>query len=280
MFAIFRHSFSRLVMQILGWGLTFAFFGWLTTWSYDTVMKAQAQVLQLLNVFPREMMSFFGDLGDAFKPSGYLDVMLFSYSAVTLAFFTIIAGSGLIASDEEAGRLDLIQAHPVSRDALFWGRFLSMTLAAVLILALTWAGCAIGQIGTSFPVSIAAMALPNVVSFAVLMLFGAFALLLSMALPSRTMAASLAALVLVASYAITSLARVISSLRGVARFSPLKYYQSGAAVDGLRWDWFLGLLALAALCTLAAWLLYRRRDLRVSGEGNWRLPAWMRGRKL
>lgn len=270
MSTVFRHSLSRLVVQIMGWGLTFAFFGWLTTWSYDSVMKSQSQLQQLLNAFPPEMMSFFGDMADAFKPAGYLDVMLFSYSAVTLAFFTIIAGSGLIAGDEEAGRLDLIQAHPVSRDALFWGRFLAMTVAAIAILALTWAGCAVGQISSTFPVSIAAMALPNVVSFAVLMLFGALALLLSMALPSRMMAASVAALVLVASYAITSLARVISGLRGVARFSPLKYYQSGAAVDGLRWDWFLGLLAVAALCTLAAWMLYRRRDLRVSGEGNWR----------
>jgi ABC-2 type transport system permease protein len=196
--------------------------------------------------------------------------MLFSYSAVTLAFFTIIAGSGMIASDEEAGRLDLIQAHPVSRDALFWGRFLAIVVAAIAILALTWGGCAVGQIGSTIPVSIAAMALPNVVSFAVLMLFGALALLMSMLLPSRTLAASVAALVLVISYAITSLARVISGLRGVARFSPLKYYQSGAAVNGLRWDWFLGLLAVAALCSLAAWVLYRRRDLRVSGEGNWR----------
>ena len=33
-------------------------------------------------------------------------------------------------------------------------------------------------------------------------------------------------------------------------------------------------MAAATLFSLAAWWLYRRRDLRVSGEGNWRLPGF------
>jgi ABC-2 type transport system permease protein len=88
------------------------------------------------------------------------------------------------------------------------------------------------------------------------------------------MAASVASIALVASYAVTSLARVFSGLKGAARLSPLTYFQSGYAINGLNMAWLTGLLVAAVLFLLAAWWLYMRRDLRVSGEGNWRLPRF------
>lgn len=190
----------------------------------------------------------------------------------------IIAGAGVVARDEEAGRLDLVQAHPVSRSALFSGRVLAVVSAVVAILAFTWAGCVVGLIGSSFPVGVAAMALPCLASFPIIMLFAGLALWLSMMLPSHGLAVSTASIVLVAAYAVTSLARVIDRLKGAARLSPLNYYQRGYAIDGIRWSWFLPLLLVAVIFIAAAWLAYQRRDLRVSGEGNWWLPALRRRR--
>lgn len=276
MTVIFRHALARLRGQIYGWGLTFAILGWITTWAYDAIMSDQAQWQRVVNQMPLEMWAFFGEIAKLFTPGGYLDVGLFSYGIVILCFFSIVAASGMLASDEEAGRLDLVQAHPVSRTALFAGRFLAMTVATIAILACTWGGLALGMIGSSFPVSLRALVLPHIVMFAQLMLFAGLALWLSMALPSRTLAASVASFALVASYAVTSLAREIKALRGLARLSPLNYYQSGYAIDGIKWGWFLPLLAAAALLVVAAWWAYQRRDLRVSGEGNWRLPALRR----
>ncbi len=56
----------------------------------------------------------------------------FSLLPVIVGIFALIAGSGLIASDEESGRLDLILAHPPSRTALFWGRLLAFVGATLL----------------------------------------------------------------------------------------------------------------------------------------------------
>lgn len=279
MMAVFRHALGRLRGQILGWGLTFAALGWLTIWAYDSIIAEQAQWQQLLDRFPVEMWAFFGVIAKVFAPDGYLDVMLYSFGVVILCFFSIVAASGMLASDEEAGRLDLLQAHPISRTAVFVGRFLAVTVATVAILALTWAGCAVGLIGSQFPAGLGKLVLPQAAMFPPLMLFAGLALWLSMVLPSRGLAASVAALLLVVSYTVTSLARVISSLRALARLSPLNYYQSGYAINGLNLRWFLALLAVAALFTVAAWWAYERRDLRVSGEGNWRLPAWLGGRR-
>ena len=63
------------------------------------------------------------------------------------------------------------------------------------------------------------------------------------------------------------------SLASVARFLPYDYYQSGEALGGLDWAPFLGLLAASAVLAMLAWWRFQRRDIRVAGEGGWRLPS-------
>ena len=77
-----------------------------------------------------------------------------------------------------------------------------------------------------------------------------------------------------ASYVLVALARMPSAgdaVKNAARLSPLTYYQSVEAIDGLNLGWFLGLLALSAvLAALSGWL-FQRRAIHVGGEGGWRL---------
>ena len=82
-------------------------------------------------------------------------------------------------------------------------------------------------------------------------------------------------LLLVGSYFADALAGFNKTLEKISDYLPMKYYQSGYAVDGLNGDWLLGLFGFGLLFVLLAWLLFLRRDIRVSGEGSWRLPAWM-----
>jgi ABC-2 type transport system permease protein len=269
--AILRHTFERLSGQVLTWGFSFAVLGWFTIFIYNTFVSASSQWLVLLKGFPPSMMVFFGDMAKIATPGGYLDTMLLSYGVIILGVFAVLGGSGLLAGDEEAGRLDLIQSYPISRTALFMGRFLALLVGSAVILGLTWAGCAIGLLGSNMGITPGRLALPFVSAFAMLTLFEALALWLSMVLPSRNLAASTAGILLVTSYFVTSLARMVDSLKMAARFSPLNYFQSGYAVDGLNLGWFIGLLIVATVFSLAAWWAYQRRDLRVSGEGNWGL---------
>jgi ABC-2 type transport system permease protein len=52
----------------------------------------------------------------------------------------------------------------------------------------------------------------------------------------------------------------------------MKYYQGGLAIRGMNWEWFAGLMIAAAVFALLAWWLFLRRDIRVGGEGGWKLP--------
>jgi hypothetical protein len=114
--------------------------------------------------------------------------------------------------------------------------------------------------------------LPFVSLLGVLLFYGTLALLFSMLLPARRLAAMAAGMLLAASYFLTALAQINSGLKPIAHFSPLEYYQSGYAIQGLKLTWLGGLLAASALFTVLAGWRFERRDIRVGGEGNWRWP--------
>jgi ABC-2 type transport system permease protein len=267
----FRYALNRFRGQILGWGLTLAALGLFLISFYDVFAKQKEGLLRLLESYPKGFMAFFGDVTDFFSPAGYLDTY-FSYLPVIVCIFAVLAGSAVTAGDEESGRLDLVLAHPVGRTALFFGRLAAFLLAAVGIMVIGWFGFSVTLGSTSLDVTWGQMALPFVTLLAQTLVYGALALLLSMLLPSRRLAASAAGLVLVASYFLTSLSRINKDLKVVAQFLPHHYYQGGKAVAGLNLTWVFALLAVSAVLALLAWWLFLRRDIRVSGEGGWRLP--------
>ncbi len=274
MLTMLRYTLSSLRGQILGWGLGVAALGLLLVPFYDVFMGQQADFMQMVESYPPEFLAFFGgDAASLATPEGYLGMYGFSMLPLIVGIFAVIAGSGLLASDEESGRLDLIVAHPVSRAGLFWGRTLAFVAASIAILILGWLGFSVLLGGSSLGINVGQMALPFLPLLAQTLIYGTLALLLSLLLPARRLAAAGAGLVLVTSYLLSSLAGLNESLASVARFLPYDYFQGSDALQGLDWAPFLGLLALSAALALLAWWRFQRRDIRVAGEGGWRLPS-------
>jgi ABC-2 type transport system permease protein len=274
MLTTLRYTLSSLRGQILGWGLGVAALGLLLVPFYDVFMGQQADFMQMIESYPPEFLAFFGgDAASLATTEGYLGMYGFSMLPLIVGIFAVIVGSGLLASDEESGRLDLIVAHPVSRAGLFWGRTLAFAAASLGISILGWLGFSVLLGGSSLDVTWGQMALPFLPLLAQTLIYGTLALLLSMLLPARRLAAAGAGLVLVLSYLLSSLAGLNESLAAVAQFLPYDYFQGSDALSGLDWASFLGLLAASAMLTLLAWWRFQRRDIRVAGEGGWRLPS-------
>ncbi len=275
MWTIFKNTLRRNLWLLLGWGITLGLVTFYLMILYKPLVEQQSQMISLIKAYGDNFVAFFGGSLDIVSPGAYLDFGFFSYIPIVAGIFSLLVGSGLVLADEERGTLDLILAHPVSRAALFWGRFFAFCLVTLGILLLTWAGCAAGISSAGWTVNILDLLFPHLTLFSVLMLFGSLALFFSLAFPSRTMAASLTGLLLLVSYFVTSLARVNKELAGLNDFSPLKYYQGGRALSGIEWGNLIGLLGFTLLFTLLAWWLFERRDIRVSGTASWKLPAWL-----
>lgn len=271
MMTVFRYQLTRMRGQMLGWGIAMMLFAMLIASFYKTILNQSEQIETMIKSYPPEMLAFFGNVTTIATPEGYLTLEFFSLAPIILGVFAVMVGSGLLVADEEGGLLDLILAHPVSRTALFAGRLLAFVVATIVILLLTWLGFIVTMQWSALNVGWGAIALPFVSLFGVLLVFGTLALLLSLLLPSRRLAATSVGFLLVASYFVTSLANLNDSLKTLTWISPLSYFQSGNAIAGLNAGWFGGLVLVALLFSGIAWRSFERRDIRVGGEHGWRL---------
>jgi ABC-2 type transport system permease protein len=278
MMAIFRYALARLRGQMFGWGIVLFLLGLFAVARYDIMMENREMLRQMMSGAAARIVAVFGDAARLTTPAGFLSLAFFSFMPLVLGVFAVLAGSGLLAADEENGTLDLVLAHPISRTALFVGRGLALVAATAVILVFSWLGFVVAMSWSSLAVGWGVLVLPFLSLLAVLLFFGALALLLSMVLPSRRAAAMAAGVVLLASFFLTTLARLDESLATVARLSPLHYYQAGDAIDGLDFGWLGGLLGMAGLFAALAWWRFQCRDIRVVGEGVWRWPLGRRQR--
>lgn len=275
--AMFLYTLSRFRGQMIGWGIALLLLGFVIVPLYDSIADQMAEVEAILENLPPAMLALIGDpKQDMSDPANYLGSKYFLNLPLILGIFMVLAASGLLAADEENGTLDLMQAHPISRTALFLGRLVALVVTLLGILALAWLGLVLPMGWSTLVASPLALALPFASLVGVLFCVGALALLLSLLLPSRRLAATVAGLYLVASFVLPPLATLDANLEPLARFSPLRYYQSGQAMHGLDGGWLAGLLLVSTLLTVAAWWRFERRDIRVLGEGGWRWPSLRR----
>jgi len=269
MFTELWYELGRLRGRIIGWGIGLAVYALMMVLLYPNVVAMDFAAY--LEAFPEEMLAFFPGITQIGTPVGYLDTYYYNYMTVIAGILAVGVGAGLLVRQEEAGILDLILAHPVSRSALFWGRYLAMLICLAIVLLA-------GQVAWMIPPQSADLGLswqeftrPALPLLAELALFGSLALLLSMLLPSARMAGGLVGALLVANFLLVGMANLNADLERIVAYTPLHFYQGGFAVEGVNWGWLGGLMGAALVMAVIAWLLFLRRDIRVGGEHEWRL---------
>ncbi len=272
MFAEFKHALGRLRGQTIGWGIGLFLYGLVMALIFDSMIGMEGLV-EMLEQYPPELTAFIGgDLSLSITPIGYIDSYYFSYITLIAGIFSIGVGGSLISGDEEKGILDLIMTMPISRNALFWGRLLAVTVATAIIMLISWLGWAIPSGSTTMNLSWLELLWPFISLYAVLMLLTTLALLLSMLLPSGRAAGLLAGALLVGKFLLIGLAQLNDNLESIVKFTPLNFYQGGKAIEGINLAWLAGLFGGAIILAMLAWWRFRLRDIRVGGERSWRLP--------
>ena len=272
MLAEVKHTLRRMRGQMIGWSIGIGLYGLLMVSLFEPITQIEG-FEEMMAQYPPELLGFFGDLMAITTPKGFIDIYFFSYMPVIIGLFAASAGAGLLAGDEEKGLLDLVMAHPLSRTALFWGRLLGLVLVTGVILLVGWLSWVIPAPGSGLDLSWIDFLRPFLPLFAFLLLFGSLAILLSMLMPASRVAGMFTGGLLVGNFLIDGLASNNDTLKEVVKYLPLNYLQGGRAIDEIYWEWLLGLLAAALFFALLAWWRFQRRDIRVGGEGGWRMPS-------
>lgn len=272
--AEFRHALGRLRGQIIGWGIGLFLYGLVMGLMYDTINKIEG-LEEMLASYPREMMAFFGDMMNLSSPAGYFGTYYTSYIVLIVGILAITAASAMLAGDEEKGFLDLMLSYPVSRAAMFWGRYAAYAVAMILTLLLGYLGWVLTLPSSNLDIDPLTLLLAFVPVLALMLVFGAMALLASMVLPAARMASMVAGSLMFGNFLLAGLAELNDNLKPLMDITPWAFFQGGDAVNGVNWTWVLGLLGSVLLMVAAAFVLFLRRDIRVGGERSWnfRRPA-------
>ena len=269
MWSEYKHTLRKLRGQILGWSLGLILYSLLMVFIYPDI--AEIDISSLLESYPEEMLAFFGDSIRALTSAqGYLDIYFFNYMIVVLGIFAVGTGARLLVKEEEEGLMDLILAYPVSRSGLFWGRIFGYITALAAVLVLAWLTWWLPSRMVGLGLTAVELLRPFLSLFGVLLVFGSFALLLSVLLPFSRAASMLSGGALIASYLLTGLANINQDLQPLAKLTPLHFYQGGQAISGLNLDWLLITGELVILFLFLAWWRFLERDIAVGGEGGWK----------
>ena len=271
---IASYSLKRSFSIILGWGIPLMLLGIITIPFYDLVAENEKQLRPVLDTLKPLLKSFVGgdEAAQVFTPEGFIALRYFAFLPVVMGIFGSVYGSGLLAADEERGILDFLLAHPISRSQIFWGRLLSFLVSLILILGFGWFGLWLGVLkAESMNFSPLKLWLPYLSVFAVTWLFACLSFALSMVMPSRSAAAMVSGIIVLAGYIITNLSKAIKGLESWALFSPITYFQSNAMM-GLKLNPLTVLLVSSVIFVAFAWKGFVNRDIRVAGDGGWKIP--------
>ncbi len=279
MFAEFKHTLRRQRGSIMGWSIGMFLYSLMMVSFYASIGDMFGDINSLLDSFPKEMLAFFPNISQIASPAGYMDTYYFSLMHLIIGIYTIGTFSGLLSKQEEEGILDLLLAQPVSRSGMFWGRVLGVITATILILLVSWIGWVIPAGSVGFEPSWSELLAPFLPLLAILLLFGALALLFSMLLPASRLAGGLAGALLVCNFLMVGLSNLNTDLKSFYELTPLHFYQGGDAINGMNWGWVIGLLVCTVLLLIPAWLIFQKRDIRVGGERTFHFADLLPSRK-
>lgn len=203
---------------------------------------------------------------DIATPDGYLSATVYGLVvAILLVVYGVGAGARTIAGDEEAGTLDLVLAHPVSRSRVALQRFGALVVAIVvfnlaLLLSLLAISGAVRLDGITLG-EYAAMH-THLVLFAAL--FGAVSYGVGAAFGSRAVAISAGAAVGFLGYLANGVLPQVNGLEWTRNLSPFHWLTGGLPLrNGLQTGNVLIMLGLIVLLVVLGTWLFERRDVAV-----------------
>ena len=261
--SIFTKALWDQRVGILGWAVAIALVGVVYAAFYPSMNSPE--MAAAMDAFPPEFMAALG-MADITSPAGYLGSTTYGILGPVLSIiFGTTLGSRAIAGDEDAGRLEVLMAHPVERWSIVVQR------AAAIVVALSIAGLALylAMLAISGPAQLTEIGPANLAAATVqLVLLALVFAMLALAVGAVTgkpgLATASVALVAVATYFANTLGPSTDYLAWTQKISPFYYYSGGQPlVNGLQVVDALILVGAAIVLALIGIGGFVRRDVGV-----------------
>ncbi|MFG1608464.1 ABC transporter permease subunit [Actinoplanes sp. NPDC049265] len=250
-----RRTLPGWAVAIVGIGLMYAAF-----WpSMRTPAMSAA-----LAAYPQDVLAAF-NMSDLTSAAGYLGSTVYGLMAPLLvAVFAITWGARTVAGDEDAGTLDLILAHPVSRLRLALQRFAALVAGLVAVGAVLLAA----MLAVRGPVELAEVPVAGLVAINLQLVLlgvclGAVAFAAGAATGSRAVAVGTGSVVAVLAYLANSVLPMVDGLAWTRNASVFHWYLGGSPLlTGVRWGGVAALVVTTLVLVTAGTVVFTRRDLK------------------
>jgi ABC-2 type transport system permease protein len=260
-----RNVFAKTLWDarrsLLGWTIAIAAVAAMYAAFWPTVNTPQMQ--QALGNYPKGVLEAF-NYHDLTSAAGYLGSSVYGLLVPLLvAVFAIASGTRAVAGDEEAGTLELLVAHPISRTRLAVQRFAALVAALVGVGAVLW----LGMVAVAGPAELAGVTAAEFAAATVqLVLFGAclgaLAFAAGAATGHRSLALGSSAGVAVLAYLANGVFPQLEGLEWTREVSPWHWYLGGEPLtNGLQVGDALLLLAVTVVLVAAGTWAFNHRDI-------------------
>lgn len=248
---------------ILIWSIGIAAVGVMYSAFYPTLNSPE--MAEFMDAYPQEIMDAMG-ITDLTSPEGYLGGTTYGIlGPILILIFAASFGARAIAGEEEAGRLDVLLAHPVTR----WRVVIERAAAMIVALALAGLVLLLGMIVMAGVAEFESIGVANLAAASgqlVLLglFFGALALAIGALTGSRGLALGLVAIVGVLTYFANNLGPSVDWLAWSQNVSPFHYYSGGEPLrHGFQALDSLVLLGASLVLVALAIIGFERRDVAV-----------------
>jgi ABC-2 type transport system permease protein len=247
--------------SILGWTIAIVVAGCGYAAFWPTIDDPELQ--KIIDNYPQVLIEAM-NYSNISTAAGYLNATVYGLIvALLILVCAVAAGTRTIAGDEEAGTLDLVLAHPVSRTSLALQRFAAFVASVLVIVAVFWVAMVAvsgpAQLTSVAPARLAAMHV-HLASFAVL--FGALTFAVGAATGRRALALAVGAIGGVLAYASNGIIPQVQGLEWVTRYSPFTWLNGADPLANGMSPGYVGLLlGLSGLLVAIGVAGFRRRDV-------------------
>ncbi|GAA2095777.1 hypothetical protein GCM10009841_07150 [Microlunatus panaciterrae] len=248
---------------LLAWALSLVLMAAMYVAIWPSV-RDQPSLSDFLDQMPEAMRSLFVSAGaDMSTPEGYVQVELLSFMGpLLLIIYSVTAGAGAVAVEEDRHTLELMLANPVSRTRIVLEKFAAMTVGTFLLGAVMGGSLISEGLLVDMKLPIGPMLATMFHMTMLAMVFGTLALAIGAGTGHPGISRGLPAVVAVVAYVVNGLAPLVSWLKPWQRVSPFYQYVGHDPMrNGLSWSSLAVALATVVVLVVVAVLVFNRRDV-------------------
>jgi ABC-2 type transport system permease protein len=262
--SIFAKGIRDQGRSLLTWVLGTAAYVAMLCAVYPAVYKSAGSLNQYIQNLPAAFRNaFLGGQVDFSSPMGFMDTEMFSFMGpILILVFAIGIGARAVAGEEEAGTLDMVLAHPVSRHSVILQKFAVLTVMVATLTVALFASLLAGTQAAGMSISAGRMLQASVLLGLLGLVFGSVAFIAASASGRRVVGIAAGGGLAWVLYLLNALGQLVHNLNGF-RVLSLFYYYGGAAplrrgLDAANISAFVLVTLLALGGALVA---FQRRDL-------------------